>query len=68
MDGVKRANKEGLHERQGEVAEGKGGFSVVDADRQTDRQGNQRQRVTFSAAVAAGSKALFKGLVNAGRC
>lgn len=34
--------------------------------RQTDRQGNQRQAVTFSAA--GGSKALFKGLVNAGCC
>lgn len=33
---------------------------------QTDRQGNQRQAVTFSAA--GGSKALFKGLVNAGCC
>jgi len=33
---------------------------------QTDRQGNQRQAVTFS--VAGGSKALFKGLVNAGCC
>lgn len=33
---------------------------------QTDRQGNQRQAVTFSAA--GGSKALFKGLVNAGYC
>lgn len=33
---------------------------------QTDRQGNQRQAVTFSAA--GGSKALFKGLVNAWCC
>lgn len=33
---------------------------------QTDRQGNQRQAVTFSAA--GGSKALFNSLVNAGCC
>lgn len=47
---------------QGEGRKGKGSWPWM----QTDRQGNQRQPVTFSAA--GGSKALFKGLVNAGCC